>query len=983
MQMKTRRMPLITRAAGLIVAAATTVAVTCGAVAQDCEIREIVSANDPNNASDFTQINFAAMNTSGQVVISITETTDPFEEDDISRILLWSTVDPDADPTANPLIDSSARSADFNFAIDATINDLGDIIFVGHTDADGTNVFNLAKTPQLIFPGAPPTSIGELVLLDETDLTFLYWQVGIDGVVEHCVKRNDSTIELCGSGGLIFVSPDGNNAGDVYLLRIDPGVSRQVINAAGVPICTIQSNGVLTGPSVNAHGNVAFYSSQSCDGSGDPAGKGIYWYDAAAEQLTRVVDFTDPILDLSVPFLVPRPLLNDADRIAFVAQQGAIGRSGGFSMFLYSQANAGRILKLNDGADPNHTRKLFGYMVDPDDPKGETDRLLYRAINAEGRQTLFLATGCAHEIIAERCPGDLNGDGIVDGGDLLILLSAWGPNPGHPADLNGDGTVDGGDLLILLSAWGECPDIFECGESGSGDCCEPKVSNSCDDEECCEFVCGMDPFCCDVAWDGYCAAVANEHCLVCGVPAECGVVGTGDCCVAQTDSPFCNDADCCELICADDAFCCNVNWDSLCAGAANAQCEVCQAECTFGWDLSVGLPGLEGGSVADLAVFDGALVAAGWFTSAGGQDAPGIAWWDGTQWHVPNFTTALGLEDKPELFIEGTALEVTTNDFDEEWLIFSLAVSYFDGADWITNAPIAVIPSLSDEPTLIGVANDYVLDIQVMPSGLVYVAGEFTEIDGEPMPLLAQWKGAWWSPLPDVDPTASIFALEAYDDGSGHALYFSYHFIVPDIGSVTIIGRHDERELTEIASVLGIVSAMTVVDGKLIIGGNFSEIDPTAALGGRGVRGGRGGRGALGNGVIPANNVASWDGQTWEALGDGTEFFIRDFAVFDDGEGEMLYATGASTLSQDPTPFIVRWDGVDWAPINDTGPNSVLGGGGLALGVFQDGLYVGGSFDSIFVKGENVELGVPMEVVEVNRIAAWRCVEDVEFGNDR
>jgi hypothetical protein len=55
------------------------------------------------------------------------------------------------------------------------------------------------------------------------------------------------------------------------------------------------------------------------------------------------------------------------------------------------------------------------------------------------------------------CIGDINDDGIVDGGDLLILLSEWGNCQGCDSDLNDDNVVDGGDLLILLANWGECP----------------------------------------------------------------------------------------------------------------------------------------------------------------------------------------------------------------------------------------------------------------------------------------------------------------------------------------------------------------------------------------------------------------------------------------------------------------------------------------------------------------------------------------------
>jgi hypothetical protein len=47
-------------------------------------------------------------------------------------------------------------------------------------------------------------------------------------------------------------------------------------------------------------------------------------------------------------------------------------------------------------------------------------------------------------------PADLNGDGVVNGADLGMLLAAWGTPAG---DLNGDGTTDGADLGVLLAAW--------------------------------------------------------------------------------------------------------------------------------------------------------------------------------------------------------------------------------------------------------------------------------------------------------------------------------------------------------------------------------------------------------------------------------------------------------------------------------------------------------------------------------------------------
>jgi hypothetical protein len=53
------------------------------------------------------------------------------------------------------------------------------------------------------------------------------------------------------------------------------------------------------------------------------------------------------------------------------------------------------------------------------------------------------------------CPGDTNGDGVVNFTDLNAVLSAFGQSgAGLPADLNGDGVVNFADLNQVLSAFG-------------------------------------------------------------------------------------------------------------------------------------------------------------------------------------------------------------------------------------------------------------------------------------------------------------------------------------------------------------------------------------------------------------------------------------------------------------------------------------------------------------------------------------------------
>lgn len=70
-----------------------------------------------------------------------------------------------------------------------------------------------------------------------------------------------------------------------------------------------------------------------------------------------------------------------------------------------------------------------------------------------GRSVDLNGNGVPDECEQFKSP-DLDGDGVVGGADLGLLLSAWGScQPPCPADLDGDGVVGGGDLGLLLAAW--------------------------------------------------------------------------------------------------------------------------------------------------------------------------------------------------------------------------------------------------------------------------------------------------------------------------------------------------------------------------------------------------------------------------------------------------------------------------------------------------------------------------------------------------
>lgn len=126
------------------------------------------------------------------------------------------------------------------------------------------------------------------------------------------------------------------------------------------------------------------------------------------------------------------------------------------------------------------------------------------------------------------------------------------------------------DCVDIARTITSCGCTYECGDICAGDCCRPHENGACDDAACCASVCAQDAYCCDTLWDSVCAGVARTTCTgktdACPVP-PCGSDLLQGCCVPSA-IPNCSDESCCNRVCLIDSFCCDTSWDVTCVNLA-------------------------------------------------------------------------------------------------------------------------------------------------------------------------------------------------------------------------------------------------------------------------------------------------------------------------------------------------------------------------------------------------------------------------------
>jgi hypothetical protein len=234
-----------------------------------------------------------------------------------------------------------------------------------------------------------------------------------------------------------------------------------------------------------------------------------------------------------------------------------------------------------------------------------------------------------------------DGDGLCD----CDGTCSWDDSDCGGGSFCGDGVCDNDESC------GTCADdCGSCG--GGGDCCSDNGTPGCDDAGISACVCAQDAYCCETKWDDICAGEVDEFgCGQCGggsdfcpgyggtsscctlangcgwnddnicdcdgtcpwdsgdcggggsfcgdggcdadescglCPQDCGsCAGDGDCCAAN-GTPGCLDAAIAACVCADDAFCCETEWDDVCVDEVS---DLGCGQCGGGSDFCPGYTG--------------------------------------------------------------------------------------------------------------------------------------------------------------------------------------------------------------------------------------------------------------------------------------------------------------------------------------------------------------------------------------------------------
>lgn len=331
------------------------------------------------------------------------------------------------------------------------------------------------------------------------------------------------------------------------------------------------------------------------------------------------------------------------------------------------------------------------------------------------------------------------------------------------------------------------------------------------------------------------------------------------------------------------------------------------------------------------------VLSGGYFTAVGSTSVRNLARFDGASWG-PACRGFDGVVQTLTCAEDGSVL--AAGDFHHAGRVVAHRVARHDGVDWAPLGdgpgfpPVTIVGAASGEVFVagggnrqiarwdglvwssIGLANQEVNQVALLPDGDLVAAGRFTSISGVWTGRLARWHAGTWSSFAPglVDSIyAPVNAMCIAPDG---AVYVGGASLSSGGSPPSLAMRWDGLGWTSLALAGSEVRAMTLAaDGSLYAAGAFTG----------------------------SVFLAKWNGQSWSAAPNALGAWR---AVATLPNGDLLAAGIVSTINGIAVNNIARWNGSAWSAL---GSGIAVVGSNLApvlaLAVAPSGrLFVGGDF---------------------------------------
>ncbi|HEX2837873.1 MAG TPA: hypothetical protein VHN77_07075 [Phycisphaerales bacterium] len=363
---------------------------------------------------------------------------------------------------------------------------------------------------------------------------------------------------------------------------------------------------------------------------------------------------------------------------------------------------------------------------------------------------------------------------------------------------------------------------------------------------------------------------------------------------------------------------------------------------------------------------DGSLITAGQFPTAGGITANSIARWNGTAWSALGSGIGGGFAEVDAVEAMPSGDLIAGGKFTNAGGVSALNIAKWNGTSWSSIG--AVTPPSNFQGG--------VFALRTMPDGSVAVGGRFVNAGGLSAGSIARWNGTNWSTF-GTGTTTAVNALSILPSGDLIASGgFARMGSAPALSIARWNGSSWSSLLPGFSNADGVVDVRTLVldhGGDVLIGGEFKAVGSTPANSiirmspttgewsslGTGMGGITPGTSVRAICVLPnndivaggyfttaggifVNNIARWNGGSWNALATGTGGTVRCLHVRPDGT--MAVGGEFQQVGSEIVRYIAAWDGASWS-----GFGSGMTGGGnpyvLSAATMPNGdLVVGGSF---------------------------------------